>query len=195
MGRPWLVLLLSLCVLLEYVESESPLDLKKCCGLILCLLVPHHLNNPPSLPHPAGETVPAERAAELEAESGRLREELTQAKEEVATLKARLCATSRTASFRYGYMWPVSCSVLDGSFAALLMVSLFQTLLCGAFLPLCSPFHFLFLHMPRESSPLLYMLPESTARAAPRSFRWTTAASARGWRARPTAARRRRSAW
>ena len=52
------------------------------------------LTNTPLYSHVAGETVPAERAAELEAESGRLREELTQAKEEVATLKARLCAAN-----------------------------------------------------------------------------------------------------
>ena len=57
------------------------------------------LTNTPLYSHVAGETVPAERAAELEAESGWLREELTQAKEEVATLKARLCAANPSNGF------------------------------------------------------------------------------------------------
>ena len=63
-----------------------------------------------SIPHVTGETVPAERAAELEAESGRLREELTQAKEEVATLKARLCAANPNA--RTYSRWLVPCFAL-----------------------------------------------------------------------------------
>ena len=60
------------------------------CQFVSLWISKSQLTNTP--PPTAGETVPAERAAELEAESGRLREELTQAKEEVATLKARLCA-------------------------------------------------------------------------------------------------------
>ena len=87
--------------------------------------------------------MPAERAAELEAESGRLREELTQAKEEVATLKARLCAANPNM-VSFGSRWLVAFSVLDFLFVnmALRMVLLFQTLLCDGRLPLCSPFHF-----------------------------------------------------